>query len=76
MPEKIKLPKSRLLIRTLELLRNRPTGMTLESIAKATGLKLTWLSYIIGQNNSDVSASVDRIEVLYEFLSNKKLDIQ
>lgn len=76
MANSTKLPKSRLLARTLQLLRERPNGVTLESIAKATGLKLTWLAYIQLHNRGEFSASVDRIEVLYEHLTGTKLDIQ
>lgn len=70
------IPRSRLLVRTLELLRDRPKEKTLDIIARDTGLKITWLNYISSQIQSNAGASCDRIEVLYEYLSGTKLIIK
>ncbi|MFZ1074785.1 MAG: hypothetical protein WAN50_00195 [Minisyncoccia bacterium] len=68
------LEPSKLRIRTLELLRNRPIQLTLDKIAAATGIKVAWLQYFQAQGD-ETSPSVDRIETLYNFLSSKKLTV-
>ncbi len=61
--------------RTYELLRNRPMSLTLLEIATATGIKQSWLNHF-QQKGLTMSASVDRIEALYNFLADKKLTIK
>jgi len=58
-----------LLERTRELLRT--TRHTYLDIAVATGLRPHWLSFLASGKITD--PSVNKIQKLYEFLSNKKL---
>jgi len=63
-------PKSpSLLERTKHLLAN--SELSPSKIAIQTGLSYYWLRQM--QSNFNKSASVDRVQTLYEFLSNKKL---
>lgn len=68
------LEPSKLRIRAVELLRDRPMSLSLKKIAAATGLTVAWLQYFQA-NGDDVSANVDRVEALYNFLSQKKLSV-
>lgn len=66
--------RSRLLERTLELLRDRPRTITLAIIEENTGLKQTWLQSL--SNGGKVkSPNVCSIVKLYEYLSESKLQI-
>lgn len=65
---------SRLYVRTLELLRNRPATKTLRGISDDTGLPEAWLAKILTAPR--ISPSVDRICILYEYLSKKQLDCE
>jgi hypothetical protein len=67
-------PRSTLLLRTLELLENRPEIANLAVISQDTGLPRDWLAAIIAK--PETSPSVDRIEQLYEYLSGNKLEIR
>lgn len=67
------LPRSKLYTRTIELLRNRPRTKTLGQISHETGLPLGWLVSILCKPY--LSPSVDRIEVLYEYLSSRPLQV-
>jgi hypothetical protein len=67
------VPRSRLYTRTLELLRNRPRTQTLRVISDDTSLPEGWLVSILCK--PCLSPSVDRIEVLYEYLSSKRLQV-
>jgi hypothetical protein len=49
-------------------------SLSLKKIAAATGLTVAWLQYFQA-NGDDVSANVDRVEALYNFLSQKKLSV-
>lgn len=66
-------PRSKLYVRTLELLRNRPRSQTLAVVSQDTGLPKEWLIAIISR--PETSPGVDRIEVLYEYLSGKQLQV-
>jgi hypothetical protein len=65
------IPRSALLTRTLELLKNRPSFLTLNMIQIETTLPEGWLVSIMC--NPKMSPSVDRIVLLYEYLSGNKL---
>jgi len=63
-----------LLIKTKELMANRrELGETLESISKGTGLPYPFLSRFSGNHKS--VPSVDRVQVLYEYLARRKLEV-
>ena len=66
-------PRSKLYVRTLELLRDRPASKKLAVVAQDTGLPREWLISILVRPHT--SPSVDRIEVLYEYLSGKSLEV-
>ena len=55
---------------THHLLRNRPATTTLKDIAEKTGLSESWVNsfHIRGDK---CSASVDKVEILYHFLTGK-----
>jgi hypothetical protein len=65
--------RSTLLVRTLDLLRNRPRSVSLSSISQGTGLPREWLISILRRPHS--SPSVDRIQQLYEYLGGNKLEV-
>ena len=67
------LPRSRLYLKTMELLRNRPMPKTLAIIEKDTGLPRGWLASI--SLHPEFKPSCDRIEILYEYLSGKQLKL-
>jgi hypothetical protein len=67
-------PRSRLYLRTIDLLKTRPREKSLAVICRDTGLPRAWLVDIMG--NGERSPSVDRIEILYEYLSGTNLDIR
>jgi hypothetical protein len=64
---------SRLQARTLELLKNRPISLTLKKLSEETGLPEGWLHSII--KFPMMSSSAHRIEVLFNYLNGKPLDI-
>ena len=59
--------------RALELLANRPRDMTLKHIADTTGLPEAWLKLFARDKIAD--PSVNRVETLYNYLSEKPLDV-
>ena len=64
--------KESLRIKTFRLLRDRPASTTLKDIATASGLTESWVKnfHWRGANHS---ASVDKVEILYEYLTGKSL---
>jgi hypothetical protein len=54
---------------TLELLRTRPRTLTLEQIARDTGIELGWLSKFGSNKIGD--PSVNRVEALRNYLLSK-----
>lgn len=72
-PNGVSFPRSKLYLKTMELLRNRPVTLTYIDIERVTGLSPLWLTTIM--QHPEISPSVDRIELLYEYLSGKQLDI-
>lgn len=64
---------SRLANCTLELLRNRPRTLTLDKIASDTELTVSWLRDFGAARKEH--ASVTRVERLYSYLANKKLEL-
>lgn len=70
---KVSIPRSQLLERTIDLLKNRPKETTLQLIQSKTDLPEGWLVSLLC--NPEISPSVDRIVLLYEFLSGNKLNI-
>jgi hypothetical protein len=62
------LEPSKLRMRAVELLRDRPMSLSLKKIAAATGLTVAWLQYFQAKGD-DVSANVDRVEALWLHLS-------
>jgi transcriptional regulator with XRE-family HTH domain len=59
--------------RTRDLLINRPRRLTLSDVAEGTGLTQPFLEDLLYKDIKN--PSVDRIQILYEFLSGKKLDL-
>lgn len=57
--------------RTLDLLQNRSVKITLRKIAEDTGLPEGWLSAF--HTNSIDEPSVNKVQTLYEYLTNSKL---
>jgi hypothetical protein len=70
---KVTIPRSELLDLTIELLKNRPKSTTLQKIQTDTGLPEGWLVSVLC--NPELSPSVDRIVLLYEYLSGNKLNL-
>lgn len=58
--------------RTIDLLVNRPRHLRLVDISEATGLTNPFLQDLLYKATKNPSA--DRIQILYEFLSGKKLE--
>lgn len=56
---------------TLELLQNRPRWLTLAEISEATGVELGWLRALSRGPSIISDPSVNRIEPLHEFLTQK-----
>lgn len=63
--------KTRLRDKTRQLLKNRPATVDYRDIEEATGLKQSWLKAFAckGIENPDVN----KIETLYEYLTQKEL---
>lgn len=68
------VPRSRLLDRTVDLLRNRPRTLTLQMVSADTGLHTRWLHILL--NREGLSPSVDAVVVLYEYLTKSKLPVK
>ena len=64
-----KIKKSKLFMKTLELYENRSIKLTNEIIADKTGIGYPWIIKFAKMDEP----SVDRLEVMYEFLSGKEL---
>jgi len=65
--------ESKLLAATREALRHRPRTLTLGQISNDTGISVRWLSKISASD--DVAPSVQITELLYEYLTKRKLDV-
>ena len=61
-------PSARML--TLKLLRDRPASITLDQVADESGLSKTWVKSF-HQRGDRFSASVDKVEQLYKYLTGK-----
>lgn len=72
--QKMVVPRSRLMLRTMELLRQRPRTLTVDMIAQDTGLHPGWIARL--SNPAYGSPSVDAVVKLYEYLSGHPLDIK
>lgn len=57
--------------KTKQLLNNRPRKLILMNISFETGLKVPWLKKFANGEIDD--PSVNRIQILYEFLTNSTL---
>lgn len=68
-PHKISEKEGTLLIKTRELVKN--DTRSLPDLATESGIPFYWLQKL----NTFKSPSVNRIQYLYEFLSNKKLSV-
>ena len=66
------IEKVTLRLKTFKLLRNRPATIKLKDVADKSGLPLSWVKYfhLKGDRNS---ASVDKVETLYEHLTGTSL---
>lgn len=62
-----------LLEKTIQLINERPYNIKLADIAKATGTTTVWLSKLANGGMND--PSVVKVQAVYEFLSNKKLEV-
>ncbi len=58
--------------KTFHLLRNRPATIKLKDIAEASDLPLSWIKCFHLRGNKN-SASVDKVEKLYEHLTGTSL---
>lgn len=65
-------PSKSLLLTTIELWGNRPRTHTIEYVAQQTGLPETWIRDF-SANGSLRDSSVNRVQILYEFLSGRSL---
>lgn len=64
-------PQTNLTAHTVALLRNRARSVTLANVEEKTDLKQSWLSALLYGQIKEPSA--DKIQRLYEFLSEKPL---
>lgn len=60
--------------RTIMLLRNRDSSLTLEKISNETGLTKRWLENFIGNTVDD--PGVLKVETLYVFLTGTVLELE
>jgi hypothetical protein len=68
------IPSGSLHRRTLELVRSVPRSTTLSQIAEATDLPLGWLSAF---SRDEIKApNVNRVQILFEHLSGRKLEVE
>lgn len=67
MPKK-KIQSARSL--TFDLLKHRPASITLKQVAEKSGLPESWVKSFHLRGNK-CSASVDKVEKLYKYLSGK-----
>ena len=70
--EEIPKIESQLLTITISLLRQRPKNLTLKDIGLKINVSVSWLSSLLSDNPPS-GAQVDRIEKLYNLLSEKPL---
>jgi len=63
----------RLLEHTHNLLITRPRNLTIEQITETTGISSSWLAKFASGSVKD--PSVNTVEQLYVYLSNKPLDL-
>jgi hypothetical protein len=76
MSNKKEIPKSKLHKKTIILInakirKSKNRTEALEELSNETGLSFPWLDYFA--RNPDRSASVDRVEALYNNLSGKRI---
>lgn len=71
MKEKEAKLESKLFKKTIELYKNRSIQLTNEVIAEKTGLGYVWLTTFCNTEDPGVC----RIETLYNFLSQKRLEV-
>lgn len=57
----------------IQLFRNRPRGLTMEQINEDLGISPSWLTQ--WASGSITGPSVVRVQVLYEYLSGRKLTL-
>jgi len=67
----VEIPRSKLYAKTQELLRNRQLSMS--CIHEETGLPERWLWETM--RNDDGTLGVNRVELLYEYLSGRTLEV-
>ncbi|MCK5611124.1 GIY-YIG nuclease family protein [Candidatus Pacearchaeota archaeon] len=69
---KLKIKPSSLRMKTFNLLKTRPAGVRLLDISDESGLPLSWIKcfHLRGDRNS---ASVDKVQTLYEYLTGTSL---
>jgi len=65
---------SKLVEKTLELLKSRPYTMTVKQITEKTSIPEGWIKQL--QRGKIKEPSAPRIEKLYEFLSGHKLTVE
>jgi hypothetical protein len=68
------IPRSQLVLRTIELLVNRPRTLTMNKISLDTKLPVGWL-WSLQNSNNNFEPGADRIIVLYEYLAHTKVTI-
>ena len=59
---------------TRDLLDNRPRKMTLDKVAAATGVSVSYLILLMKDGQQDFGAH--RVTRIYEFLTGKQLEIK
>jgi transcriptional regulator with XRE-family HTH domain len=68
------MTQSKLQVKTLDLIRNRPRKITLQDIAREAGVTVSWLKQLL-KNDGIEHPSVRRIEAIYSYLSSKPLEV-
>ncbi|WP_139020493.1 hypothetical protein [Citromicrobium sp. JLT1363] len=63
----------RLRAKVLKIIEERPRTVTLKDIAEGADVPLAWLKTFAAGNIGD--PSVNRVEVLYVYLTGKSLDV-
>lgn len=67
------MSRSKLLTRTAELIQDRPRTMTYRMLAEACGVTDRWLESIVA--GTCKFPDVNKVEVVYEYLSGRTLDV-
>lgn len=67
------IPQQPLVLRTIDLLQSRPPELTYQTICEDTGLRYSFIRALARNSTEDYGAN--RIQILYEYLSKRKLEL-